>query len=380
MVRVEFPPDPVTGKRRQRAETVKTKKAAEARLAEWLTEIERGIEIDGGKMTFGEYLAYWLDTYAKHNVRPTTYESYAAYARRHIIPALGSIPLTKLRPAQVQAFYMHTLHGKRADNRGGSMSARTVRYCHSIVREALHHAMKWGMVVRNVADATEPPRAVRPQIQVWSAEQAARFLAAAEDDVYSPLWLIALTTGMRQGELMGLRWQDVDLANGVIHVRHTLVTVDKKRTLHEPKTKSGRRTITLPASAIVALREHRTRQIEYRLLLGSRWQDHDAVFASATGGWLDASNITRNFRIIMENEEQQRQAERPNDKPLPRIRFHDLRHTHATLLLQQGENVKVVSERLGHASIAITLDTYAHVLPSMQQQAAVRIDAALFGT
>jgi integrase len=366
-VRVELPPDPITGKRRYRAETHGTRKEAERRLAEWITEIDRGIAVDGTKMTYGEYLRYWLDTYAKHNTRATTCSSYAAYARRYIVPALGSIPLTKLTPAQVQGFYMQTLGGARLDNRPGTVSARTVRYCHSIIRESLSHAMKWGMVSRNVADATEPPRAVRPQVRTWDATEATTFLAAAAEDVYAPIWLVALTTGMRQGELLGLAWKDVDFQRGTITVRQSLATVDGTLILHEPKTRSGRRTIPLSPACIAALRDHQSRQAFHRKAIGAAWRDLDAVFPNEHGGWVDQSNLHRNFLRIV------------GRAAVPRIRFHDLRHTHATLLLKEGVNVKVVSERLGHASISITLDTYAHVLPSMQQTAADAIDGAIFG-
>jgi integrase len=204
-------------------------------------------------------------------------------------------------------------------------------------------------------------------VQVWSAEEAQTFLKAAEGDTYSPIWLVALTTGMRQGELMGLRWQDIDLKRSVLHVRHTLANVNGERSLREPKTKSGRRTITLSPSCVAALKAHRTNQLERRVA-APVWTDNDAVFTAANGAWLDHGNLTRNYNAIIAKA------------GVKRIAFHGMRHTRATLLLKEGVNVKIVSERLGHANIGITLDTYAHVLPSMQQQAADGIDTALFGT
>jgi len=283
------------------------------------------------------------------------------------VPVLGNISLQKLTAAQVQDYYMRSLERAPANGRKGTISARTIRLTHSVIREALQHALEWGMVTRNVADATKPPRAVRPQVQVWNAEEVQAFLRSAESDCYSPLWLVALTTGMRQGELLGLRWEDLDVARGVLHIRHTLSAVKGVRELKKPKTNSARRTITLSSQCISALKQHRAVQIAHSLAVGPAWQGNDAVFAASTGAWLDHGNVTRNFNAIV------RKAE------VKRIPFHSLRHTHATLLLKEGVNVKVVSERLGHANIGITLDTYAHVLPSMQQHAADSIDNAIFG-
>lgn len=365
-VRVEFPLDPMTGKRRQRSKVVKTKKEADRLLAEWLVEIERGIAVDGAKMTVAEYLKYWLETYVKHNTRATTYRGYEVCVRVHLIPVLGSIPLQKLTAAHLQGYYQKAIQQAPANGRKGTLSPRTVRLTHSVIREALQHALEWNMVARNVADATKPPRAVRPKVEVWNAEEAQRFLAVAENDGYSPIWLVALTTGMRQGELCALRWEDIDFKRGVLHIRHTLMTVKGEQALREPKTRSGRRTITLSPVCLSALTDHHDRQ-RFQRMNADEWHDQDAVFAASNGGWLDHGNLTRSYNALIPKAE------------VKRIPFHGLRHTHATLLLKEGINVKVVSERLGHANIGVTLDTYAHVLPSMQQQAADGIDAALFG-
>lgn len=365
-VRVEFLLDPMTGNRRQRSKVVKTKKEADRLLAEWLVEIERGIAVDGAKMTVGEYLKYWLETYVKHNTRATTYRGYEVCVRVHLIPVLGSIPLQKLTAAHLQAYYQQAIHQAPSNRRKGTLSPRTVRLTHSVIREALQHALEWNMVARNIADATKPPRAVRPKVEVWGAEEAQRFLAVAENDGYSPIWLVALTTGMRQGELCALRWEDVDFKRGVLHIRHTLMAVKGERSLREPKTRSGRRTITLSPVCLAALNDHRDRQ-RFQRTNADEWHDRDAIFTASNGEWLNHGNLTRAYNALIPKAE------------VKRIPFHGLRHTHATLLLQEGVNVKIVSERLGHTNIGITLDTYAHVLPSMQQQAADGIDAALFG-
>jgi integrase len=367
-VRVDMGLDPVTGERRQRGETFRTRKEAEARLAEWIAEIGRGTAVDGSKMTVGEYLDYWLTVYGKTNLRPTTYRSYEQLIRVHIRPALGSVPLQKLTPAQLQAFYSLKLTEGRQDGKAGGLAPRSVRYLHAIIREALHQAVKWQMVGRNVADATEPPRAVRPQVRAWDQDQVLRFLVVAEDEHYGPVWLLALMTGLRRGELLGLRWEDVDLGRGVLHVRRSLVELGSKLVIQEPKTRSGRRVVALGASCVTALKAHRAHQNEQRLSLGAAWRDDGLVFTTADGGAIAPRNLIRRFKELT------------TQAALPAIRFHDARHTHATLLLKQGQHAKIVSERLGHANIAITLDTYSHVLPNMQRDAADDLDAALFGT
>jgi integrase len=319
-------------------------------------------------MTVAEYLAYWLDSYAQHNTRTSTYTSYAMNVRAHITPSLGHIALQKLTPSQLQAFYSGRLKGGRADGKSGGLSGRTVRLLHSILREALHHAVKQQLVMRNVADATDPPKGKRPPVKVWDQEQVLRFLAVAETDYYNPLWLVNALTGLRRGELLGLRWEDVDLDRSVLQVRQALVEVAGKRQFEEPKTASGKRQVELGASCVAALRAHRSRQVEQRLLLGPAWQDTGLVFTTAGGKALMPTNLDRRFKQLL------RQA------ALPDIPLHALRHTHATLLLKNGEHPKIVQERLGHANIGITLDTYSQVLPGMQRKAADGLDEALFGS
>ncbi|MGI8857114.1 MAG: tyrosine-type recombinase/integrase [Thermomicrobiales bacterium] len=379
LARVEYPRDAVTGKRRQRSASFKTKKAAEVRLAEWLVEIERGTAVDGSKMTTGEYLMHWLESYAQHNTRPSTFASYESYARSHLIPAIGGVMLTRLTATHLQELYSAKLRGGRMDGKTGGLSPRTVKYLHSIMREALQHAYEQSLVYRNVADAVRPPKGARPQVQVWNATEARTFLTASHNAPYAPLWLVLLTTGMRRGEALGLRWQDVDMTKGLIRVHQTLVDVNGTVSIGEPKTKSGRRTIELDSSCLAALKAHRERQAFLRRAWTDERRGHDLVFTTADGKWLHPRNVDREYFALLARIEKQRQADRPDDAALPRITLHGLRHTCATLLLLHNVNPKVVSERLGHASISITLDTYSHVLPSMQRDAADAIGAALFG-
>lgn len=366
-VTVDFPPDPITGKRKQRTETFRTRKEAESREREWMVEIERGTAVDSTKMTVAEYLQHWLETSVKHTVRQSTFRSYAQLVRSHIVPALGSIPLQKLQAVQIQAFYAEKLSGGRADGEKGGLSPRTVRYIHTVLREALHQAVRWGLLVRNACDATDPPRAVRPQTQTWAKDEARAFLMVAEQDKWNPLWLIALTTGLRRGELLAIRWKDVDLAKGVLHVRQSLNATGGHRYFEAPKTARGRRVVALSGASVAALKAHRVRQNERRLQ-SAAWEDRDLVFTTSEGGPLWPDDVSHRFGELV------RQAE------VTRIRLHDLRHTHATLLLKEGVHLKIVSERLGHTSIQITGDVYSHVTPDMQQGAAQHIDSALFGT
>jgi integrase len=297
-------------------------------------------------------------------VRASTLESYAAKVRLYVVPTLGHVPLQKLTPAHMQACYSALLKGDQGRGQAG-VSARTVRYVHAILHRALKEAVGLGLVSRNVTDAVAPPKAPRPPIKSWDVADVRRFLEAAATDEYSPIWLIALHTGMRRGELLGLRWQDVDLAHGVLRVCQSATTVKSGDRFTPPKTASGRRTIALDTSCVVALREHRVRQNARRLALGAAWQDYDLVFASEIGTPLNHANVYHRFVKLSQRA------------GVSRIPFHDLRHTHATLLMKHGVHPKVASERLGHADITLTQQTYSHVLPQMQQQAADIVASAV---
>jgi integrase len=306
-----------------------------------------------------------LEAVAQHRVRPTTLASYGQIVRNRIVPALGTVPLQQLTPAQAQALYGRLLENGRVDGRGPKLSPRSVRYTHAVLRMALEDAVQLGLLSRNACDAATPPRAVRPQIKYWDTPDVQRFLDVACEDRLRALWVLALHTGLRRGELLGLRWSDVDLDQAVLHVRRSLVQSGGVLGFQEPKTSSGRRTIALDTPCVVALREHRARQAEQRLRMGSLWQDHDQAFATELGTPLEPSNVDRRFRALVTRA------------GVPRIPFHGLRHTHATLLMKAGVNPKVASERLGHANITLTLSTYSHVLPQMQQEAAAIFAAAV---
>jgi integrase len=346
------------GTRRAPQRSYRTRKAADAGLRQWLAELENGTAVDTTSHTVGSYLRQWLETSVQHTVRPTTLESYTDMVRVHIAPTLGTLPLQKLTPSHLQTFYSDRLAaGGRKDGKHGGLSQRTVRYLHAILHRALKEAVRLRLIPINPADDVTPPRAKRPQVPSWDAGAVRRFLDAAEGDGYGPIWLLALHTGARRGELLALRWEDLDLDRGRAQISRSLVMVANRPAIQEPKTEHGKRTIALDPDALAALREHRTCQ-EERRLAALTWKDEGLVFANTSGSYINPHNLDRRFVQLVETA------------GVPRIPFHGLRHTHATVLMQAGMNPKVVSERLGHGDIGITLSTYSHVAPGMDEQAA----------
>jgi integrase len=350
--------DPQTGKRKQQWISVKgSKKAAEQKLSELLHQLDTGTFMKPGKTTLAEFLDRWLKDY-QPNLSPRGFERYEGVIRVHLIPSLGSVPLTLLRPEHLQKLYTAKLND--------GLSAKTVRYHHAVLHVALQTALRWGLVIRNVADAVSPPPVRRTEMQTWDEDDIARFLEAAKDTPYHALFYLALYTGMRRSELLALRWCDVDLLLCQVQVSRSLHQLkDGSYVFTEPKSAKSRRTIALPPSATLLLKEHRERQKLERAMLGIPLKDDDLVFSHLEGKPLRPNTITRAWGML---------AARCGIKV---IRLHDARHTHASLMLKQGIHPKIVQERLGHASIQMTLDTYSHVAPGLQQAAAERFDQAL---
>jgi integrase len=352
------------GKRKRKTVYAATKPALLEKLRQLQEQAARGeLPKDAARLTVGQFLHRWLEDSAKLTLRPSTFSSYESLVRVHMIPTLGRIQLAKLTPLHLQNLYKSKLEA--------GLSPRTTRYIHAVIHRALKQALKWGLVSRNPADAVDPPTPAKKEIKVLTAEEAQMLLAASVGDRFHALYVLALTTGMRQGELLGLQWQDVDLRRSTLHVRRTLTELYDKRAddgprvtlaTGEPKTSRSRRTIVLPPMAVKALIEQRKRLMAEGLS-ASEW-----VFPDTTGGPVRKQNLVRrSFKPILQKA------------GLPDIRFHDLRHTAATLLLAAGEHPKIVQERLGHSQIALTMDTYSHVLPSMQKAAADRVQAILEG-
>jgi len=363
---IELPRDPDTGKRRQQWITVKgTKKNAQRELHSALARLESGSYVKPAKLTVKEYLGQWLEDYAAINVRPRTYERYREIVNYHLIPALGSVPLSGLQSHQVQSYYSKALISGRIDGKGG-LSARTVNHHHRILFAALRYAVKHDMLIRNVCESVDPPRPEDKQMTVTDAQGVNRLLEAVRDTIYYPIFYTAVYTGLRRSELLALRWQNVDLDFATLSVTETVHCLKNKEfVFNPPKSKRGKRSIALSPSLAIMLREHKVQQAVILERLGIHLQESDFVFSNPDGTPIRPDNITWTFRRIARSV------------GLPKMRFHDLRHTHATLMLQQGINPKVISERLGHSSIAITLDIYSHVMPGMQESAAKRFDESI---
>ena len=350
--------DPATGKRKQQWVTVKgTKKDAEKRLAELLHQLDTGTYMKPGKTTVADYLNQWLTDYARQSLSPRGLERYQGIIQRHLIPNIGQITLTQLRPEHLQKMYTANLDS--------GLNPKTVRYHHAVAHIALQTAVKWGLVGRNVADAVEPPRARCQEMQTWNESDVTRFLEGVKSSQYYALFYTALFTGMRRSELLALRWQDIDFLYSQIYVSRSLHHLkDGSYVFTQPKSERSRRTIALSPSAILALRDYRKAQEHQSTMLGIPLTDDRLVFSTFEGKPYRPNTITRAWSTL---------AAKAGVKV---IRFHDARHTHASLMLKQGIHPKVVQERLGHSSIGMTLDTYSHVAQGIQEAAAKRFDDA----
>jgi integrase len=324
-----------------------------------LGEAAKGIVYDEN-MTVGEYLDRWLNDSVRGSVRQSTFDRDSYLVRVHIKPILGRIKLKKLTALDVQGFYRN-----RLDSR---LSASTVNKIHSVLHKALSQAVKWNMIPHNVAEVANAPRPTPEEMRPLSVEEARKLLDAAHGDRLEALYVLAVTTGMRRGELLGLKWSDIDLENARVSIQRTLTRTDngKRVALGEPKTKKSRRTIRLTEAAVEALRGHLQRQLREIEVLGDRYADEGLVFTTEAGTLINPSNLRqRSLAPLLKKA------------GLPHIRFHDLRHTCATLLLSKGVHPKFVQELLGHATIAITLDTYSHVMPGMGDHTARAMQDAL---
>lgn len=359
--------DPQTGKRRQIWIAARgSRKDVEKRLIELLHQANTGSFIQPVKCTVGEFLHQWLRDYASTNVRPTTFKRYKGLIENHLIPALGNIRLVDLQPSDVQSCYNRSLTGARLDSKPGHLTAKSVLEQHRVLKEALSHANKLGLVSRNVADAVVPPRPVHREMHTLNSEEVHAFLEASKLTNYYALFHLAVFTGLRRSELLGLRWKDVSLELASLSVVQAMHRLPGGQTVFlEPKTAKGRRSVALSPAAILALRDHKERQQGLRTFIGRILADNDLVFSHPDGSPIHPDIITQAFSRIS------RRA------GLSGVRLHDLRHTHATLMLQQGIHPKIVQERLGHATIAVTLDTYSHVLPGLQEAAALRFEEGL---
>ena len=336
----------------------KTRKLAAEKLTKAMADRDGGFVFDDENLTLSDFLDIWLSECVKDTIRASTFERYKGIADLHISPALGRLRLKALTPAHIQGFYRGRLDT--------GLSPATVQKIHVVLHSAVSQAVKWSLVPRNVTEAATAPRPSPKEMRPLSAEEVRRLQEAATGDRLEALWVLAVHTGMRQGELLALKWTDLDLEAGKVSVRRTLTRESGHYTLGEPKTKRSRRTVKLTGPATETLKSHLSRQMEDMDQLGDLYRDQGLVFTTASGAPLNPSNVrNRNLRRLLKKA------------GLPQIRFHDLRHTCATLLLSQNVHPKIVQEMLGHATVAITLDTYSHVLPGMGDRAAAAIEDAL---
>jgi integrase len=354
--------DPKTGKKRQKWYSHRTRREAEAHAAQLLVQVQAGGGVPPARMKVGDYFDQWVKDYATGAVAPTSLRRYQDIIRLHIKPALGHIPLSRLTAQGIQSYTSSKL--------AEGQSPSSVLYHYRVLHEALQHAIRWGLLVRNPTDFVDPPRLSHAEMRTWDEEQVRLFLAEAKrSSRHYTLYLTAILTGMRQGELLGLRWQDIDLTLGTASIRQTFYRLGGQQLFKEPKSRRSRRIVELDPMLVDELRRLRDHQKERRKILGVEYEDCDLVFSQPNGKPLHAQNLARrDFCHITKRA------------GLPRIRFHDLRHTHATHMLQQGINLKVIQERLGHSNPAFTLAVYSHVLPGMQKEAARLVAERLLGT
>jgi integrase len=355
------------GKRRQQTEgRFATRREAERRLAEVGASMQRGAYVEPSNLTVATFLVdEWLPA-IEATVRASTFFSYSGHVRRHVVPRIGGLRLQDLTGGRLNAFYATLLSEGRRD--GSSLAPATVRRVYATLHRALGDAVRWGRLVRNPADAADPPQAAsQSDKKVWTASELERFLGYLEGDRLRPAFLVAALTGMRRGEVLGLRWDDLDLDAGYLSVRRSRTCVGYEVRVEPPKTKRGERRIDLGRRTVATLRAWRKAQLEERLSWGEAWSDTGYVFTREDGAPVHPDRFSKLF------------ARTIREAGLPRIPLKNLRHTHATLLLKAGVHPKVVQERLGHASIAITLDTYSSVSQGMQAEAAELGETAVFG-
>ncbi|PWT86824.1 MAG: site-specific integrase [Acidobacteria bacterium] len=355
--------DPETGKRRRKWHSFHgTKREAQVECSRLIWELKGGTYVEPSNTTVRQFLDRWLD-HTKSQVAPRTHERYTEIALRGLAPLLGDVLLPKLKAISISGAYSKALAEGRRDGRGG-LSPRTVLHMHRVLRQALQQAVDWDMLARNPTDKVAPPKIEKAEMRALDADETAALLEAVHPTrLFMPV-LLAVTCGMRRGEITALRWRSVDLVNGVLEVKTS--AEQTKAGVREKDTKTGRaRSVTLTTLAAQELRRHKVRQAEELLRLGVRQADDVHVIAQVDGQPLKPNSLTHEFvRFIAKTK-------------LPRIRFHDLRHTHATQLLKSNVHPKIVQERLGHEDITTTLNLYSHVLPGMQDEAARRVDEAL---
>jgi integrase len=319
-----------------------------AKLDEAANDLRHGMLVVGSNTTVQEYLENWLENVHKPTIRLSTYLNYGKLLKNYLVPGLGKVTLHKLTPQQVQAFYSQKI--------SDGLAPKTVNNIHGVLHKALDNAVKWNILPRNVCDAVTPPRIPRKEQNVLTKQQAHTLLEEVRAHRLEALLTLAITTGMREGELLALHWQDIHFEGRTLQVKRAVSYLKGYGYVEsEPKTAKGRRMISLPAFVVDVLLRHRAQQQDQRRGVGDAWIDKDLVFTNAQGYYYSSSTLRKVFRRFLVSI------------GLPHMRFHDLRHSAATILLAMKVHPKVVQEILGHSQITMTLDVYSHALPSMQE-------------
>jgi integrase len=353
-------PDATTEKRRRRWHNFHgTKRQAQIECARLISEMKGGTYVEPSKTTLAQFLERWLDN-VKPRISPRTHERYTEIVRKNIIPALGAIHLVKLRPAQIAEAYSEALASGRRNGRGG-LAPTSVIYMHRIIKQSLGQAVRWELLARNPADAVDPPKAERRTLTTYDMDQTAELLESLRGTRLRLPVLIAVMCGCRRGEIVALRWKHVDLDAGKMAVVESAEQTAAGVRYKPPKSGKGR-SVTLSAMVVDELREHRLAQAEELLQLGVKQSDNTFVYTRQDGEPMQPRSLSQMWAVFKTG--------------LPRVPFHNLRHSHATHMLAVGVNPKIASERLGHSRVGITLDLYSHVLPGMQEDAAARVDMA----
>ena len=345
------------GKRKQIWKSAPSMRQAEKLRTKLLSSVDNGT-LAQPKGTLAEYLDRWLNEYAEATLSPTTAETYNKIAHAHIVPGLGKILLKDLKPEHLQRFY--------ADRLGMGLSPTTIRHHHMLLHKALDHAVKWGLLVRNIADAVSPPHVVRTEMHILNNTEIEKIMSEARETPYFKLFVIALMTGLRRSELLGLRWSDINLILAELSVTRSLHRLSTGETIYRPpKTVKSRRTVALSPATCQIFREHLQNTMDLCSRLKIPFTDQRLVFCHIDGSPARPDTISQSWHRMTKRF------------GLNGIRFHDLRHTHASMLLSQNVHPKIVQERLGHSTIAVTLDTYSHVTPGLQRAAADKLDTFL---
>ncbi|MGG4492441.1 tyrosine-type recombinase/integrase [Brevibacillus reuszeri] len=348
------------GSRNQKTKSgFRTKREAEQACAELITQLTKGDYLEPSKKTVQEAMEAWLNTILQSTLRISTYDNYSKAILKRIIPALGKLKLKDVQPDHIQSFYLDLVKE--------GLSSEYIRYLHSILKSFFKYQVRLQNITKNAVDLAIPPRIGRKEQKTWSIKEAVRFLDVAKEDnqSYYIVYLLALYTGLRRGEILSLRWKDCDLNQGKISVCQTLYYSNQQFHFLEPKTSRSNRLVSIPDTVVEILKSYRLEQEKYKREVGSAYEDYELIASNELGRPINPRSLTGHFR---------RTIKKAN---VPKIRFHDTRHTRATILLKIGEHVKIVSERLGHSNAATTMNVYSHVTSDMQKEAANKFETAL---